>query len=170
MAAPDLRRSYGAIALIECPYGPDSRSWLARWNRHWESYFFVAGHKHDNESSRDCIVRELGEELGIAEGRNFLVPARPITRLEFDAWSRSVQVETHYVMDIFPVQILGDATWQVLRADSRVRCVTEAEIRAQRGEDGAPVSPTMVRVIESLPPAWRGAAGGRGGGSPWPRE
>jgi hypothetical protein len=73
-------------------------------------------------------------------------------------------------MDIFPVQILGDATWQVLRADSRVRCVTEAEIRAQRGEDGAPVSPTMVRVIESLPPAWRGAAGGRGGGSPWPRE
>src|SRR5437899_12852391 len=96
------RRSERAAALIREAKG---RRWLARWNAKWGAYHLVAGHRLPDESFRDCIRRELNEELGLRDPSDFTVAGEPAARLEYSAYSRSAGVETAYVMELFDVRL-----------------------------------------------------------------
>ena len=107
--------------------------WLAQWNPKWERYHFVSGHKRANESFRECMIREVGEELNLREDIEFTVAADPLARVEFEAWSESAEVETSYTMELFKVRFLfarddevpgGEAVAEGVEADGglSLRC------------------------------------------------
>ncbi len=141
-----MRQSNASIALIRRGQGLETR-WLAQWNRSWRCYNFVGGHKHDDESFRQCVIREVNEELEIAEGSDFAVAEHPLARLDYTAWSDGAGQETHYVMELFDVRLIGEAARRQVDADPRNRWLTEAEIRSCRCTDGQPVSETMGRIL-----------------------
>lgn len=141
-----MRESIAAVALIRREQD-GQRYWLAQWNRHWQRYHFVGGHKRPEESFRECVVREVSEELGLRDSTDFRAAAEPLARVEYTAWSESAAQETHYTMELFDVELAGDTAWQTVDGDSRNRWLTETEIRAQRCADGQPASESMVRLL-----------------------
>jgi len=141
-----VRESTAAVAIIRREH--EGRTlWLAQWNRNWQRYHFVGGHKHADETFRQCVIREIGEELEIAEDQDFLVADQPLAHLDYTAWSEGARQETHYVLELFEVQLLGDSTRQRIEANSRNRWLTEEEIREERCHDGSPVSETMGLLL-----------------------
>ena len=144
-----MRQSLAAVAVIRREADGET-VWLAQWNPHWHRFNFVAGHKRGDESYRECMVRELGEELGLAEGCHFALPAEPAAHVEFTDWSQSAQEQTAYTMELFDVR-LSDEACRIVDADSRNRWLTEAEIRARACRDGKPVSDTMEQLLGRLP-------------------
>jgi 8-oxo-dGTP pyrophosphatase MutT (NUDIX family) len=149
MSPGDVRKSVGAAAVIFRRVD-DERRWLVRWNRNWECYYFVGGHKHEDESFRKCVVREVTEELGITEGLDFVVSQEPLTYLRFRADSRGAGVETEYTFALFGLEFLGDSVRKRLEGDERLRWVSGEEIKAGRSADGRDISPTMKRVLQTL--------------------
>lgn len=141
-----MRQSIASIALIRRGQGQQTQ-WLAQWNRSWRCYNFVGGHKHDDESFRQCVIREVTEELEIAEGSGFAVAQQPLARLDYTAWSAGAGQQTLYVMELFEVELIGEATRRQVDADPRNRWLTEEEIRSTRCADGQPVSVTMKRIL-----------------------
>src|SRR5206468_741498 len=107
---------------------------------------FVGGHKHDDESFRDCCVREVAEELGLVEGQGFRVAAERHSRLRYVHWSESAKAETDYTVELFDAELLGNAARQV-EADPDNCWLSEADIRVGRCRDGRAVSPTMLRIL-----------------------
>ena len=149
--ARGLRQSAGSMAIVGRAAGGRAE-WLARWNKKWESYAFVGGHLHDGETFRECLVRELAEELELDE-HDFTVGDAPLARLEFVDWSESAQQDTAYTHELFAVAFANDAVIERLRRDTRLRWLTDEEIRNQHGADGSPVSPTLSRYLDSI--GWR---------------
>src|SRR5262245_472085 len=99
-----MRQSIAGLALIRRQQ--DGRTlWLAQWNPKWQRYNFVSGHKRPDESFRDCVVREVGEELGLSAGTDFHAAAEPLAHLEYTDWSESARQETAYVMELFEVRL-----------------------------------------------------------------
>ncbi len=68
-----MRTSVAAFGLFRRDAGRGRVEYLAQWNDGWNAFHFVGGHKRDHESFRACCVREIGEELGLAEDRDFRV-------------------------------------------------------------------------------------------------
>ena len=160
MADKETRESVGSVALI-CRRADGKRYWLARWNKNWACYYFVGGHRRDGESYRDCLVREVEEELGLAEGRDYRLGTEPLKHVEYEAWSRSAKARTQYKLDLFPVKTRYNLrVYDVKLRESNevaalnswrdVRWLSEEEIQVQRTSDGAPVSETMSRLLESI--------------------
>jgi ferredoxin-NADP reductase len=145
------RRSEASWALITRRDGPEDR-WLARWNAHWARYNFVGGHRHDGESYRDCLVREIVEELGLMERRDYTIcqPA-PFAHMTYNAWSMSAARDTSYEIEVFGVS-LADTTAR-FTTQRPVRWLARAEIESLQCANGKPVSGTMRRVLESM--NWR---------------
>ena len=149
-----MRESLAAAALIRREQ--DGRTlWLAQWNQRWQRYNFVAGHKEPGESFRACLLREVGEELGLAEGADFQVAAEPAARLQYTAWSDSAGTETTYTVELFAVRLTPDAERHVA-ADPRNRWLSEDDIRSGRCADGALVSPTMALWLQGAGPSLPG--------------
>jgi 8-oxo-dGTP pyrophosphatase MutT (NUDIX family) len=142
-----MRQSVSAIAIIRRQVGAETL-WLAQWNGRWQRFHFIGGHKHDEESFRQCLIREVTEELEIAEGPGFLVADRPLAHLDYTAWSAGAAQETHYVLEVFEVQLSGDAVQQV-DAGPQNRWLTADEIRENRCRDGALVSETMLLLLRT---------------------
>jgi 8-oxo-dGTP pyrophosphatase MutT (NUDIX family) len=142
-----MRQSVAAIAIIRRQSDAETL-WLAQWNDRWQRFHFVGGHRHDDESFRQCVVREVAEELEIAEGTGFLVGERPLAHLDYTAWSAGAGEETHYMMELFDVQLVGDAVRQQVDADPQNRWLTVEEIRSGRAADGNPVSDTMALLLD----------------------
>jgi 8-oxo-dGTP pyrophosphatase MutT (NUDIX family) len=144
-----MRQSIASVALIRRQQ--DGRTlWLAQWNRRWQMYNFVSGHKRPEESFRECVVREIGEELGLWEGIDFRLPTEPPKRLEFTDWSDGAGAETAYTMELFEVELIGPAARQRVDANPQNRWLTKEEIRSQRCQDGKPVSRTMSRIVSGV--------------------
>jgi 8-oxo-dGTP pyrophosphatase MutT (NUDIX family) len=144
-----MRRSEAAVALIR--RGRDGRTlWLARWNPRWRAYHLVAGHRHPGETFRDCLVREILEELGLREGADYAVAVGPPRRLEYTAWSDSARAETRYTMELFDVELADEQARQRVDADSRNRWLSEDEIRSRRCLDGEAVSATMGLLLSKV--------------------
>jgi 8-oxo-dGTP pyrophosphatase MutT (NUDIX family) len=141
-----MRESIASIAVIrrECQH---QTLWLAQWSRSWQGFHFVGGHKHPDESFRECVIREVCEELQITAGVDFLVAEQPRARLDYTAWSKHAGQETHYVMQLFDVT-LTDSARQKVEADPQNRWVTTDEIRQQRCSDGQPISETMGLLLD----------------------
>ena len=85
--AEPLRRSEGGIALIQRTVA-GKREWLAQWNENWRAFFFIGGHRREDETFRECVVREIEEELGLAVSE-FTVALQPAHHLEYRARLRS---------------------------------------------------------------------------------
>jgi len=143
-----MRTSIAAAALIREVH-PNETRWLAQWNPRWGRYHLVGGHKHPSESFRECLVREIGEELGLFEGVDFVAPQAPAAHLEFTAFSEGCQQQTAYTMELFEVQLCGTAR-QKIDAEDKNRWLTEAEIQAGQTADGKPVSATMQMLLAKI--------------------
>jgi 8-oxo-dGTP pyrophosphatase MutT (NUDIX family) len=141
-----MRRSIAALALIERDRN-GRNEWLAQWNSHWQRFHLVGGHKRGEESFRECVIREIEEELGLRDGVEISVAARPKAHLEFVAWA---QTETAYTMELFEARFRGLAACEKVEANPQNRWLSEAEIRAGRCADGRPVSPTMRQLLAEL--------------------
>lgn len=141
-----MRRSIAAVAIIRRE-DRGRAQWLAQWNDHWQCYSFVAGHKRPTESFRECLVREMGEELGLHERADFTAPTEPRCQVEFTEWSQSARAETNYTMALFDVHLENDAAREKVDADPRNRWLTQAEIQSEQAADGKRVSPTMGRLL-----------------------
>jgi len=140
-----MRTSVAAVALIrrQC----EGRTlWLAQWNEHWQHYHFVGGHKRPGESFRECLVREMAEELHLREGADY-VATGPVAHLEYTAWSRSTEVETAYTMELFEVRLAAEEARRKVDSDPSNRWLTEEEIAGQRCGDGQPASETMALLL-----------------------
>jgi len=151
--SPDpLRKSIASVALICRQWNGEVR-WLARWNKNWGCYNFVGGHKHDDETFRECVIREICEELELEEDRDFRVGAAPQVHVNYVAWSESAETETLYSIDLFPVELRGETARRTLASATNVRWLGRDEILGQECADGKPVSPTMKRLLNDL--HWR---------------
>ncbi len=136
-----MRQSVAAIALIR-----DQDLWLAQWNDGWQAYNFVGGHKHDDESFRECVIREIDEELQLTEP-NVQVADQPLARVDYIAWSQRANEDTRYIMEVFAVQLGGPHARQIVDNEPNNRWLSESEIKTQRCVDGRPVSETMNLLL-----------------------
>ncbi len=141
-----MRTSVAAFALIRRAVAAGCVEYLARWNEGWKAFHFVGGHKHDGESFRACCVRETAEELGLVESRDFRLAAERRNHLRYVHFSERAKVETDYTVELFDVELLGDAR-SAVEASPDNRWLTESEIRTGRCRDGRAVSPTMLRIL-----------------------
>jgi 8-oxo-dGTP pyrophosphatase MutT (NUDIX family) len=140
-----MRSSVAAFALFRRAAPGGEVEYLTQWNEAWNAYHLVGGHKED-ESFRDCCVREIVEELGMTEGHDFTVAAKPQSRLHYIHWSERARTETDYTVELFEAELLGDAS-RTVSADPSNRWLSESDIRAGRCHDGRAVSPTMIRIL-----------------------
>ena len=146
---PNLRQSVAAFALIRREdRGQDL--WMAQWNPHWKSYNFVGGHKRDDESFRECVIREVSEELRLNEGQDFTVPAEPLAHLEYVDWSENAREDTAYTVELFDVQLAGRVALDVIASNAANRWLTSAEIERGTTRDGQLVSRTMRRLLQGI--------------------
>jgi len=140
-----MRQSIASIALIR-KTAAGRTLWLAQWNRNWQCFNLVGGHKHADETFRECMIREISEELGIAEHEDFEAAEHPAAHLEYTAWSEGAQQQTAYTMELFDVELL-DTAKQKVDSDPQNRWLDETEIRARAAKDGSKISPTMKRLL-----------------------
>jgi 8-oxo-dGTP pyrophosphatase MutT (NUDIX family) len=145
-----MRRSEGALALVLCTEGGRT-CLLAQWNARWQALSLVGGHRRPGESFRDCLLREVAEELRLSPA-DFTAGDAPLARLEYVAWSEGAAAQTEYVLEVFAVELPGGAAARV-SADPANAWLTAGEVRAGRSEDGRRVSPTLSRVLAGLPRA-----------------
>ena len=143
------RRSVAAVALIRRPEQGQTL-YLAQWNANWAAFHLVGGHKRPEESFRACLIREVGEELGLEEGTGFVASDQPLACLEFDALSVSAGQLTAYTMEVFEVELTSDSALAEVAANPENRWLTEADIRAGQCADGRPVSPTTARIVTTV--------------------
>ena len=140
-----MRQSIASLAVIRQSGGAQTL-WLAQWNDKWQAYNFVGGHKHEDESFRECVVREVAEDLGLVAERDFGTGER-LAHLEYVAWSESAQCETAYVIELFELTLLNDAARERLSRDPQNRWLAESEIHSRMGSNGRPVSATMPLLM-----------------------
>jgi 8-oxo-dGTP pyrophosphatase MutT (NUDIX family) len=144
-----MRQSIASVALIRRQQD-NQTLWLAQWNPRWQKYHFVSGHKRPDETFRECMGREIGEELGLSEDIDFQLPAAPLAHLEYTAWSDSAGAETAYTMELFEVDLIGSAAREKVEINPENRWLTEEDIRSESCKDGKPVSATMTLLLSML--------------------
>jgi 8-oxo-dGTP pyrophosphatase MutT (NUDIX family) len=145
-----MRQSSAAFAWIECPT-PDGPRWLTQWNSKWQAFNLVGGHREQGESFRECVVRELVEELGISPAE-FAVAAEPIAQIEFEAWSVPAAAMTAYSMVAFRAEILTAAAIRQIDENAENRWLSATEFAAATSHDGRRVSEVAVRFFTAIAP------------------
>lgn len=141
-----MRTSVAAFALFRRPAPAGRVEYLAQWNPGWHAFHFIGGHKRDSESFRECCAREVSEELGLAEGRDFRIAPERRNHLRYIHWSERAKADTAYTVELFDAELLAPAAAAV-EADANNRWLTESDIRAGCCRDGRAVSPTMLRIL-----------------------
>jgi 8-oxo-dGTP pyrophosphatase MutT (NUDIX family) len=144
-----VRRSIAAAALV-CEQREGRSLWLGQWSRTWHRFHFVGGHKNDRESFRECLAREISEELDLKEHQDYDMAAEPTAHLEFTAWSEGAMEETAYTTELFEVRLHDGAARDKVDADPVNRWLTEAEILAGQCTDGKPISATMKLLLSKI--------------------
>jgi 8-oxo-dGTP pyrophosphatase MutT (NUDIX family) len=140
-----MRQSEAALAIIRRP-GRSSPEYLTRWNEKWQALNFVGGHRHLDESFRDCMLRELAEELGPA-ATGARVGEKPLARLEYTAFSKSAGQDTAYVMELFDVELVP-AALAAVSADPANCWLSSEAVLAGRAGDGRAVSDTVRLLLQ----------------------
>jgi 8-oxo-dGTP pyrophosphatase MutT (NUDIX family) len=142
-----MRNSIAAFALFRRAGVAGQVEYLAGWNASWKAFHLIGGHREAEESFRACCVREVEEELGLVEGRDFRVAGERLAHLEYVHWSERAQADTAYTLELFEAELSGEAAEAVVR-DENNRWLNEGEIRRGRCADGKAVSPTLPRILE----------------------
>jgi 8-oxo-dGTP pyrophosphatase MutT (NUDIX family) len=140
-----MRISVAAFALFRRAAPAGRFEYLAQWNDGWHAFHFVGGHKRDNESFHDCCAREVAEELGLVEGRDFRLAPERRCCLRYIHWSERARADTAYTVELFDAELLSPSAAD--EPDANNRWLTESAIRAGRCRDGRDVSPTMLRIL-----------------------
>ena len=144
----NLRHSVAALAIIRREeYG--QTCWLAQWNRNWNAYAFIGGHKREEESFRECVIREIEEELGLKYETDFEVSEDPITHLEYTAWSESARQETEYEFELFSVEVAGSAIPKI-GAETTNRWLSGDEIDKLQTAGQQRISPTTKMILTKV--------------------
>ncbi len=141
-----LRRSEGGIALIQRMLA-GKREWLAQWNERWLAFFLIGGHREGNETFRECVVREIEEELGLTP-TECPVDASRAHHLEYRAISRSAGELTAYTMELFDAHPTPGSMETIARNPMN-KWLDEDEIRSLEAHDARPVS-VSIGVLLSL--------------------
>jgi 8-oxo-dGTP pyrophosphatase MutT (NUDIX family) len=141
-----MRTSVAAFALFRRAAPAGHVEYLAQWNDGWHAFHFVGGHKHDSESFRDCCAREVAEELGLVEGRDFRISSERRCHLRYTHWSERAQTDTAYTVELFDAELLSHAAVSV-EADANNRWLIESDIRTGHCRDGRAASATMPRIL-----------------------
>ena len=141
-----MRRSLAGLALIRREASGHT-SYLVQWNANWQRFSLVGGHKHDDESFRECLIRELFEELGLHVESEFLVSDQPIARAEYTCWSESAQQDTRYELELFDVSVLTPVAVKQIDDNQLNRWVSLEEIGNGRCEDGRPIDGSVERIL-----------------------
>jgi isopentenyldiphosphate isomerase len=144
-----MRISQGSFALI-ARQSSGRTELLTQWNERWRAFSLIGGHKTDGESFRTCLSREVSEELGLTEGKEFKASNEPILHAEYTAWSASAKSVTAYTHEVFQVELVGAKTAAIVNTTPQNRWLTEDEILAGMTHDGWPVSPTVKRIVAQL--------------------
>jgi len=142
-----MRQSIAGIALISRQV-IGRREWLAQWNNRWKCFTFVGGHKHDDETFRQCVIREIEEELHLQHEKDFLVAPTVREHPEYSAWSKGAQEETTYNIELFDVTLRENADTSGLTELPNNRWLSEDEIDRETCADGKAVSETMKFLLE----------------------
>lgn len=143
-----MRQSTAAFAVITRDNN-GVREWLAQWNRAWNAYNLVGGHRHEDESYRECLIREIEEELGFELSTDYEIVGVTSLPVEYTAWSERAKEDTQYHMELFPVILTPDALVRVENNPDN-RWLTWKEIESDRTNDGRPVSPTLMRLVKQM--------------------
>lgn len=140
-----MRRSIASLALL-ARRRADETEYLAQWNADWSAFHFIGGHKLDDESFRECLVREIGEELGLSP-EGFSIGADPTAHLEFVAISRRAGAETDYTIELFEVELHAAPVSDEIERRPENAWLSQSEIAAGATRDGRAISPTMPLVL-----------------------
>ncbi len=139
-----MRHSEGGIALIQRTVA-GKREWLAQWNENWKAFFFIGGHRKGNETFRECVIREIEEELGLTSAE-CPVEASPAHHLEYRAISHGAGELTAYTMELFDAHPTLDSMQKIARS-SMNKWLVEDEIRRMEAHDGRAVSVSMSVIL-----------------------
>jgi len=140
------RSSSAAVALIRRE-DRDGVKWLAQWNMNWRHYFFVGGHKEDDESFRECVVRKIEDELGLLDGQHYQIKGSQ--RLsKFRHFSIAAQQETQYEMELFDVDLHNPKSENLIGANAGNCWLTALEIKRHQAADLRPVSEMMELLLK----------------------
>ena len=141
----ELRESEGGIALITRQVN-GTRQWLAQWNDGWGSFFFVGGKREVGETFRQCVSREIEEELGLREAQ-CPVASHPAHQLKYRAISGGAGVLTNYTMELFYAKPMP-AALEHIASNPMNRWLTDEEIQRLEAYDARPISVTMRTLLE----------------------
>ena len=140
-----MRRSIASLALIARRAAGETE-YLAQWNADWCAFHLIGGHKLDDESFRECLVREIGEELGLSpDALSLGVDAT--AHLDFVGTSRRARVKTAYTFELFDVELRGAPALREIELRPENAWLRIGEIAAGVHRDGRPVSPTMPLLL-----------------------
>lgn len=140
-----LRRSEGGIALIERAI-LGKREWLAQWNEQWKAFFFIGGHREGSESFRECVIREIEEELGLTPAE-CPVAASPAHHLEYRAISRIAGELTAYTMELFFAHPTRGGLEKIDGHNPINKWLDEDEICRMETHDGRSVSVSLGVIL-----------------------
>lgn len=138
-----MRNSEASVGVFQRLVDGKSQ-WLLRWNHRWERYSFIGGHREGDETPRECLVREIEEEIGFIDGREYSIVREYPIPVEFEAWSESAQEQTHYRFSLFDVKL---ADTSVVVSDPKLRWVALPEIEACQCRDGHRIGEVVKRLI-----------------------
>ena len=141
-----MRSSRAAVGLIRMGQA-DQPLWLVQWNEHWRMFNLISGHIEENESYRECLMREIEEELGLIRDEEFAIPAHPFGRLEFTARSERAGEDTDYIFELFEVRLRGNSSIRKIASNPNNRWLTREEIRKGRCFDGKPVNSRIEEML-----------------------
>ena len=142
-----IRETQAAVALIRARH-PAGWKYLCQWSDTWHALHFIGGHREAGETFRECAAREVEEELALGAA-DFDVAAAPLAHFEYEAFSASAGVPTHYLMAVFPTELAGELGATVGDRPENAWVGTE-EVRAGRTADGRRISPSVGTILARL--------------------
>jgi hypothetical protein len=143
-----VRISQASLALIERTGPGGATEYLTQWNDRWQAYSLIGGHIESGESYRDCCIREVAEELGLAPEVDFRVAPQPLgARCQYTALSQSAGVPTEYQIEIFATELLLPAAVATVSANPHNRWSSLADIQRGSTADGRTIAQQVVRVL-----------------------
>lgn len=142
------RRECAAFAWIERPT-PDGPQILTQWNRKWQAFNLIGGQREAGESFRECVVREIVEELGLGEAQ-FDVSAEPLAQIEFSAYSVPIGETTAYTIALFRAVLADAAAVCLVDENPQNRWLSREELAVGTTSDGRQISEVAVRFSAAI--------------------
>jgi 8-oxo-dGTP pyrophosphatase MutT (NUDIX family) len=154
-------RQQSSFAAITIGSGED-RKYLLQWNSNWGMFNLIGGkvdnEKGDRESFARAIQRELHEELGIRNPKDYRIvhEFKPVLKRQF---SRRQYVFKDYEFRIFQIEMLPrhpltreefDRYAQRFSEERENILVSRAEIERLRTVDNRPISETTRMILQEL--------------------